>query len=69
MQYLSSFSLLLHRLHVSSPQGALTPCHTSSPSNFHQGTVFTRASKIDHLLEKLFKYLTWCACGDMVRAR
>ena len=30
---LSHFSLLLHQLHVSSPKGALTRCHTSSPSN------------------------------------
>ena len=55
-----SSSLLLHCLHVSSPKGPLTPCHTSSPSNCHQGTVFTRASKADHFLEKLFKYLTRC---------
>ena len=37
---LSSFGPLLHWLHVSSPKGALTHCHNSSPSNFHQGTVF-----------------------------
>ena len=43
-------------VHVSSPQGALTPCHSSFPSNLHQGTAFTRASKADHFLEKLFKY-------------
>ena len=60
---LSSFSLLLHWLHVSSPKGALTPCHNSSPSNFHQGPVFTRASKGDHFLENLFKYLTQCSRG------
>ena len=30
---LSSSSLLLHRLHESSPKGALTPCHTSPPPN------------------------------------
>ena len=58
---LSHFSLLLHWLHVSLPKGALTPCHNSSPSNFHQGTIFTRASKVGHFLEKLFKYLTLCA--------
>ena len=58
----SSFSLLLHWLHASSPKGALTPCHNSSPSNFHQGTVFTRASKVDHFLENLFKYLTRVQC-------
>ena len=55
VQYLSSFSLLLHWLHVSSPKGALTPCHNSSHSNFHQGTVFTRASTVDHFLDKLFQ--------------
>ena len=52
---LSSFSLLLHWFHVSSPK--------EPPSNFDQGLVFTRASKTDHFLEKLFKYLTRCACG------
>ena len=41
--------------------GALTPCHNSSWSNFRQGTVFTRAAKVDHFLQKLFKYLTRCA--------
>ena len=50
---LSSFSPLLHRLHVSSPK-APVPCHTSSPSNLRQGAVSTRASKIDHFLEKSF---------------
>ena len=58
----SSLGLLLHCLHVTSPNGALTPCH-SSPSNFHQGTVFTRASKEDHFLEKVFKYVTRCTNG------
>ena len=33
---------------MSSPKGALTRCRTSSPSNFHHGTVFTKASKVDH---------------------
>ena len=60
---LSSFSLLLHWLHVSSHKGPLTPCHNSFPSNFHQGT---RASKVDHFLEKLFKYLVWSAHGARV---
>ena len=50
-------------LAVSLPKGPFTPYHNSSPSNFHQGTVFTRASKVDHLLEKLFKYWTWCPGG------
>ena len=54
---------VLHRLHVGSPKGALTLCHNSSPSNLRQGTVFTRASKADHFLETLFKYLTRCARG------
>ena len=53
---LSSLSLLLHWVHVSSPKGALTPSHDPSPSNLHQGTVFTRASKVDQIVEKLFKY-------------
>ena len=57
---LSSCSPLLHRLHVTSPKGALTSRHHSSPSNLRQGAVFTRASKVDHFLEKLFKYLTRC---------
>ena len=39
----------------------LTPCQNSLPGNFHQGTAFTRASTVDHTLEKLFKYLTQCA--------
>ena len=43
--------------------GALTPCHSSSASSLHRGTVFTKASKVDHLLEKLFKYLTQCTHG------
>ena len=51
-------SLLPHCLHVSSPKGALTPRKNSSPSNLHQGTLFTRASKVDHFPEKLFRYLT-----------
>ena len=60
---LSSFSLLLQRVHVSSPMLALTSCHNSSPSNFHSGTAFRKASKVDHFLEKLFTYLTRCAHG------
>ena len=56
---LSSFSLLLCWLHVSLPKWGLTPRHNSSSRNFHQGAVFARASKIDHYLEKLFKYLTY----------
>ena len=43
------------------PDGALTPCHNASPGNLLQGTVFTRASKVDDFLEKLFKYLMQCA--------
>ena len=67
---LSPVSLLLHWSHVSSPKGAPKLCHNSSPSNLHQGTVFTRASKEDHFLEKWFKYLTWYARGvGAVRAR
>ena len=62
---LSCFSLLLHCLHVSSLK-ALTPCHNSSPRNPHQGTEFTRASKVDHFLEKLFKYLMRCANSPLV---
>ena len=53
---LSPLSRLLHRLHVSSPEGALTPGHASAPSNLHQGIVFTRASRGDHFLEQLFEY-------------
>ena len=30
---LSSFGFLLHCLHLSSPKGALTPCHNSSPTH------------------------------------
>ena len=60
---LSSFSLLPHCLHVSLPKGPLTPCHNSSPSNLHQGTVFTRASEVDHLIEHLFNHLTLCTHG------
>ena len=53
---LSSFGLLLHWLHVSLLNRALTLCHNSSPGNFCQGTVFTIASK--DFLEKLFTHLT-----------
>ena len=60
---LSSFSLVLHWLHVSSLKRALTPCHNSFSSNFHQGTIFPRGSKVDHFLEKLFKYMMSCAHG------
>ena len=59
---LSSFSLLLHWLHESSPRGALTPCHNSSPSNLHQGTVFTGAPKADCFREVV-------QMPDAVRAR
>ena len=45
-------------------QGGLTPCHDSSPSNLHQGTVFTRASKVDRFLGTLFKYPTQCVRGE-----
>ena len=57
---LSSLSLLLRWLHVGSPQGAHTPSHKCSPSTLHQGTAFTRATKVDHLLKK---YPTRCAHG------
>ena len=58
---LSSFSLLLHCLHVSLPKGALTASQNSSPNTLHQGTAFTRAPKVNHFFVKLLKYLTWCA--------
>ena len=51
---LSSFGRLLHSLHVSPPEGALTSCHTSSPSDLHRGTVLAIASKVDHFREKSF---------------
>ena len=63
---LSSFSLLLHWLHVSLPKGALIPSHNSSPSNFNQATIFTWASRLNHFLDKLFKYPTRCAHGAHV---
>ena len=53
------FQLVAARLHVRAP----TSCHNSSPSNFHQTTNFTRASKVDYFLEKSFKYLTRCEHG------
>ena len=63
---MSSFSRLLHWPHVSPPKGDPTPfqnpartlpepCQNSLPSNLHQGTTPTRASKADHFPEKSFK--------------
>ena len=59
------FVFFQHCLHVSSPKEALTPCH-DLPSNPANSKVFTRASKVDHFVGKLFQYLTRCANSPYV---
>ena len=61
--HLSAYCTACEPVPVSSPKRALTPCHNSSPSNLHQGTVCTRASKVGHFLEKFLKQVTHCALG------
>ena len=58
---LSSVSLSLHWLHVSSPKPAIS----LPPATFTKGQ-YLQGRQVDHFLEKLSKYLTWCVHGARV---